>query len=76
MLHLDHPNIVALKHCFYSTKGKDEVYLNLVLEYVPETVYRVAKHYSDMTQKMPLILVKLYTYQVRISLVEFRLCYT
>ncbi|KAH7353073.1 hypothetical protein KP509_19G077600 [Ceratopteris richardii] len=64
MLHLDHPNIVALKHCFYSTKGMDEVYLNLVLEYVPETVYRVGKHYSDMSQKMPLLLVKLYTYQI------------
>lgn len=68
MLHLDHPNIVALKHCFYSTKGKDEVYLNLVLEYVPETVYRVGKHYSDMSQKMPLLLVKLYIYQICRSL--------
>lgn len=68
MLHLDHPNVVALKHCFYSTKGKDEVYLNLVLEYVPETVYRVGKHYSDMAQKMPLIFVKLYTYQICRSL--------
>lgn len=24
---------------------KDEVYLNLVLEYIPETVYKVARHY-------------------------------
>lgn len=68
MLHLDHPNVVALKHCFYSTKGKDEVYLNLVLEYVPETVYRIGKHYSQMGQKMPLIFVKLYTYQICRSL--------
>ena len=62
---LDHPNIVALKHCFYSNTEKDELYLNLVLEYVPETVYRVAKHYSRANQRMPLIYVKLYTYQVR-----------
>eukprot|EP01018_Ginkgo_biloba_P009521 Gb_01800 [translate_table: standard] len=60
---LDHPNIVSLKHCFFSTTDKDELYLNLVLEYVPETVYRVAKHYSRMNQRMPLIYVKLYTYQ-------------
>ncbi|KAF2308496.1 hypothetical protein GH714_009997 [Hevea brasiliensis] len=43
---------------------KDELYLNLVLEYVPETVYRVAKHYSRANQRMPLIYVKLYTYQI------------
>lgn len=63
---LDHPNIVSLKHCFFSTTDKDELYLNLVLEYVPETVYRVAKHYSRANQRMPLIYVKLYTYQVSI----------
>eukprot|EP00249_Psilotum_nudum_P022317 c28468_g3_i1 orf=523-1782(+) len=65
MLLLDHPNVVALKHCFYSTKGTEEVYLNLVLEYVPETVYRIGKHYyNQVNQKVPLILVKLYIYQV------------
>ncbi|KAG5244610.1 shaggy-related protein kinase [Salix suchowensis] len=61
---LDHPNVVSLKHCFFSTTEKDELYLNLVLEYVPETVHRVIKHYSKMNQKMPLIYVKLYTYQI------------
>lgn len=61
---LDHPNIVNLRHCFYSNTEKDELYLNLVLEYVPETVYRVAKHYSRANQRMPLIYVKLYTYQI------------
>ncbi|KAM3329792.1 hypothetical protein ACQJBY_026677 [Aegilops geniculata] len=61
---LDHPNVVALKHCFFSTTEKDELYLNLVLEYVPETVHRVVKHYNKMNQRMPLIYVKLYTYQI------------
>lgn len=61
---LDHPNVVSLKHCFFSTTEKDELYLNLVLEYVPETVYRVARHYSKANQRMPMIYVKLYTYQV------------
>lgn len=61
---LDHPNVVCLKHCFFSTTEKDELYLNLVLEYVPETVHRVIKHYKKMNQRMPLIYVKLYTYQV------------
>ena len=64
---LDHPNIVALRHCFFSTTDKDELYLNLVLEFVPETVYRIAKHYTKMNQRMPLLYVKLYTYQVRVG---------
>ncbi|CAN1182888.1 Shaggy-related protein kinase epsilon [Linum perenne] len=61
---LDHPNVVSLKHCFFSTTDKEELYLNLVLEYVPETIYRVSKHYSKANQKMPIIYVKLYTYQI------------
>lgn len=61
---LEHPNVVQLKHCFFSTTDKAEVYLNLVLEYVSETVYRVAKHYIRMNQHMPLLSVQLYTYQI------------
>lgn len=61
---LEHSNVVKLKHNFFSTTEKDELYLNLVLEYVPETVYRVSKHYSRMNQQMPVIYVQLYTYQI------------
>ncbi|CAA3008740.1 Glycogen synthase kinase-3 homolog MsK-1 [Olea europaea subsp. europaea] len=61
---LDHPNVVSLKHCFFSTTEKDEMYLNLVLKYVPETLHRVIKHYNKLNQRMLLIYVKLYTYQV------------
>ena len=58
-----HPNIVCLRHCFYTPAPRDEVYLNLVLEFVPETVYRVSKHYAKGGQRMPSLLVKLYVYQ-------------
>lgn len=68
MRFLDHPNVISLKHCFFSTTDNDQLYLNLVLEYVPETVYRVGKHYSRMNQRMPLIYTKLYTYQICRSL--------
>jgi len=37
---------------------KDEVYLNLVLEYVPETVYRVARNCSKSKQTLPPLLIK------------------
>ena len=63
---LENPNVVQLKHCFFSKTEKDEVYLNLVLEYVPETIYRVLKNYSRINQHMPIIYVQLYTYQVRL----------
>jgi len=43
---------------------KDEVYLNLVLEYVPETVYRASRHYNRAKKPMPMIEVKLYIYQL------------
>jgi glycogen synthase kinase 3 beta len=41
---------------------QDEIYLNLVMEYVPETVYRVLKHYNKSKQPVPILLVKLYIY--------------
>uniref|UniRef100_M8D393 Uncharacterized protein n=1 Tax=Aegilops tauschii TaxID=37682 RepID=M8D393_AEGTA len=40
-----------------------ELFLNLVMEYVPETLYRGLKNYSNTKQGMSLIYVKLYTYQ-------------
>ncbi|KAF8016065.1 LOW QUALITY PROTEIN: hypothetical protein BT93_H1578 [Corymbia citriodora subsp. variegata] len=60
---LDHPNIVALKHCFFSTTDKEELYLNLVLELFLKLL-SCGKTYSRMNQRMPLIYVKLYTYQL------------
>ncbi|KAL5132333.1 Shaggy-related protein kinase iota [Glycine soja] len=61
---MDHPNIISLSNYFFSTTSRDELFLNLVMEYVPETIFRVIKHYSSMKQRMPLIYVKLYTYQI------------
>ncbi|KAL3517113.1 hypothetical protein ACH5RR_024015, partial [Cinchona calisaya] len=61
---LNHSNVVQMRHCFYSTTEKNEVYLNLVLEYVSETVYRVSRHYSRTNHHMPTIYVQLYTYQI------------
>ncbi|KZZ86908.1 Serine/threonine-protein kinase domain protein [Ascosphaera apis ARSEF 7405] len=64
-----HPNIVELKAFYYSNgERRDEVYLNLVLEYVPETVYRASRYFSKLKTTMPMIEVKLYTYQLFRSL--------
>ncbi|KAI8803126.1 kinase-like domain-containing protein [Cladochytrium replicatum] len=62
---VSHPNIVALKAFFYSNGDKkDEVFLNLVLEFIPETIYRASRHYAKMKQTMPMICIKLYMYQL------------
>jgi glycogen synthase kinase 3 beta len=47
---------------------KDEVYLNLVLEFVPETVYRASRHFNKLKTTMPILEVKLYIYQLFRSL--------
>ena len=41
---------------------KDEVYLNLVLDFVPETVYRVIRHHSKSKQIMPVLYTKVHAY--------------
>ncbi|XP_052025000.1 glycogen synthase kinase-3 alpha isoform X1 [Apodemus sylvaticus] len=69
MRKLDHCNIVRLRYFFYSSgEKKDELYLNLVLEYVPETVYRVARHFTKAKLIIPIIYVKVYMYQLFRSL--------
>nr|XP_033327873.1 glycogen synthase kinase-3 beta-like isoform X4 [Megalopta genalis] len=82
MRRLEHCNIVKLKYFFYSSGDKnilnatnpvfhvdkDEVYLNLVLEYIPETVYKVARHYSKSKLTIPISFIKLYMYQLFRSL--------
>jgi hypothetical protein len=37
---MDHPNVVSLKHCFFSVTEADERFLHLVLEFIPSTVYK------------------------------------
>lgn len=53
---------------YFRVLQKDEVYLNLVLEYVPETVYRASRHYAKLKQPMPMLQIKLYMYQLFRSL--------
>jgi len=65
MQELRHPNVVELKHHFYTSGDKPgETYLNVVMEYCSDTVYRVLKHYIKMKQPVPHVLVQLYSYQM------------
>lgn len=62
-----HVNIVNLYAYFFSTE-KEEVYLNLVLEYMPGTVDSESVWFNRMHQTMPNIVIKLFTYQMFRSL--------
>jgi len=68
MKQLKHPNVVQLRHYFYQTTTKrreadgqveEETFLNLVLEFVPDTVYKITRQHTKVRQLPPLICVKL-----------------
>jgi glycogen synthase kinase 3 beta len=65
MQQLKHPHVVELKHAFYTPGEKaGENFLNVVMEFCPDTVYRVLKHYNKMQQKVPNVMVMLLSYQL------------
>lgn len=52
-----------MKYAFYTpAENKDESYLNVVMEYFPETLYSLNKSFIKDSKKMPDILIKLYSY--------------
>ena len=63
---LKQPNCCYLYDYFYTTASDnpDEEYLNLIMEYMPETLYKELRTYSKAHKHTPLLLVKLYSYQI------------
>ncbi len=60
-----HPYVVFMRHYFSSKMSdSDKIYLNLVLEYVPETLHSVNRQYTKRKELMPPLFVKIYTYQM------------
>ena len=57
--------MIYTKHAFY-TPGlrENDMYLNLVMEYLPDTTYRLLRQYAREGKPMPAIYIKLYTYQL------------
>ena len=66
---LSHPNIVCLLHSFFTPgTSANELFLNLVLEYYPDTLYKYLRSFTRQHNSMPLLLLKLYSYQLLRSL--------
>jgi serine/threonine protein kinase len=65
MRELDHPNIVEYKSAF-SVDGdtKEENYINIVMEYLPEDIHRIMIYYKNLKRNVPMFLVKVFMYQV------------
>jgi glycogen synthase kinase 3 beta len=62
---LKHPFCIKLRHYFYTNgDNNDEVYLNVVMEHITETLYKVMKNYMKQKQNVPDILIKVYAYQL------------
>jgi glycogen synthase kinase 3 beta len=56
---------VQLRHAFFTAgENRNEDYLNLVMEYVPDTVGRVLKTMRKHNKKVPDVLTKVYMYQL------------
>lgn len=60
MKELNHPNIIRLRHAFYTRGDKaDDLYLNAVMDFVPDTVHRVVRQYVKARQTLPILVIKL-----------------
>lgn len=65
MKELSHPNVIKLRNYFYTPGERpDEVYLNCVMDYIPETLSRIVRHYYRAKSHMPKLVVKLYAFQL------------
>lgn len=69
MQQLKHPSVVDLKHHFYSRgNNRDEIYLNLVMSFVPENLHYAIRTHAKARRLIPYLYSKVYIYQIARSL--------
>ena len=60
---LDHPNCIKVHNYFFSNKeDSDDVFLNLVMDYLPDTLYKILRFYYKHNNDFPNALGKIYSY--------------
>lgn len=66
VINLDHPNCIKVHKFFFSSSEEkpEEKYLNLVMDYIPETLYKILRFYYKKSMEFPNPLCKIYTYQM------------
>eukprot|EP01121_Diplochlamys_sp_Union-15-3_P009223 TRINITY_DN2501_c0_g1_i1.p1 TRINITY_DN2501_c0_g1~~TRINITY_DN2501_c0_g1_i1.p1 ORF type:complete len:367 (+),score=41.62 TRINITY_DN2501_c0_g1_i1:49-1101(+) len=61
MLH--HPNVITLINSFFEHE-KNEVFLNLVMDYMPITLHKYLRQLTKARLSMPLLQIQLYVFQL------------
>jgi serine/threonine protein kinase len=62
---VNYVNIIKMKsHFFTNGENKDDVYLNIVMEYIPDTLGKVIRYYKKIDSQFPHLLLKIYAYQL------------
>ncbi|SCU80474.1 LAMI_0B02542g1_1 [Lachancea mirantina] len=74
MKQLQHPQIIDLLYYFYETDPQGEVYLNLILEFMPQSLYQRLRRFVAQRSNMPRLEIKLYMYQLFKSLNYLHTC--
>jgi len=67
MKELNHPNLIFLKSFYYTKAPKhndDEYFLNVVMDYVPQTLSTLISYNRNNEKKFPDIILKLFSYQM------------
>ena len=58
------PSRQLLHHFYTEGEKSEETYLNLVMDFVPQTVYSMSRQYAKAKKAFPTLFMKLYVYQV------------
>lgn len=66
VVELNHPNCIKVHRFFFSQtpEKQNEVYLNLVMDYIPDTLYKILRFYVKKNIPFPNALGKIYSYQM------------
>lgn len=69
---INHPNVVKLLSYSYDPcekENSDDYYLNIVMEFIPDTLAKVVKNYTKQGNQMPYTDVRIYAFQMLRSIV-------
>ncbi|CCH59697.1 hypothetical protein TBLA_0B08810 [Henningerozyma blattae CBS 6284] len=61
---LNHINLLNLKYYFYEKDPQDEVYLNLIIDYMPQSLYQRLRHFVHQKSSMSRLEIKIYMFQL------------
>ncbi|CCE64045.1 hypothetical protein TPHA_0G02090 [Tetrapisispora phaffii CBS 4417] len=61
---INHKNVINLKYFFYEKDSHNEIYLNLIIDYMPQSLYQRLRHFVHQRSPMPRFEIKCYMYQI------------